>query len=384
MKLPTHIDTYPTRSGRERVSLTALLLAAALTLSACATLRPVTVSLPALQNSEAVVQIPDVDVLAVSPAMEEFLDQYVVSYRNLDTRLDLLTLAVVENGVLGFDYNDARTSTAEQTFSSRSGNCISHANMLIALARRAGLDAHYQEVVIQPEWSSRENTLLISKHVNVVVTSPRNSFQVDVSGTEASRHTRRKILSDRDAKAMYFNNLGAAALIENDLATAYAFMVKAIDTAPQVADSWINLGVVFSRNQQFAEAEMSLKTALQIDPYEYSAMNNLYAIYVTQEKLDAAKKWKKRVENYRRKNPYYLLMLSEKALEQSQFEESTKLLKRAIRKKENDHRLHFALAKTQFLAGNKTAADSSLLRARELAPKGLDYTLPPDQLIDKD
>ncbi len=79
-------------------------------------------------------------------------------------------------------------------------------------------------------------------------------------------------------------------------------------------------------------------------------------------------------------------MLSDEALEQARFEESIRLLQRAIRKKKNDHMLHFALAKTQYLSGERAAAEGSLIRARELAPANMIayYGLPLDELIAKE
>ena len=47
------------------------------------------------------------------------------------------------------------------------------------------------------------------------------------------------------------------------------------------------------------------------------------------------------------------------------------MLRSAIRKKKDDHKLHFALAKSQYLSGELTAAEDSLLRARELAPEDM-------------
>ncbi len=75
--------------------------------------------------------------------------------------------------------------------------------------------------------------------------------------------------------------------------------------------------------------------------------------------------------------------MSDEALEQANFEESANLLRRAIEKKEDEHLLHFALAKTQYLSGEKAAAQSSLDRARELAPEGMlaHYSRPLQELV---
>ena len=59
------------------------------------------------------------------------------------------------------------------------------------------------------------------------------------------------------------------------------------------------------------------------------------------------------------------------------------LLNRAIRKKDNDHLLHYALAKSLYLSGEEDAALDSMQRARELAPQDMlaYYERPLDELI---
>ena len=174
-------------------------------------------------------------------------------------------------------------------------------------------------------------------------------------------------------------------MIENDLPTAYAYMKKAIETEPLLADSWVNLSVVFGRNEQLDDAISVLQTALDIDGSQLSAMSNLYQVYIEQGNLQAAEKLENRVERYRRDNPYYLLHLSDEALALNQYEESTKLLQRAIKKKDDDHQLHFALAKTQYLSGEAMAAENSLSRARELAPRDMMayYERPLGELVEE-
>jgi tetratricopeptide (TPR) repeat protein len=359
------------------------LLTATLVLGACAYQRPTNLNPPRLQYDGPAMQVADVDVLALSPEMENFLERYILIYSDKHTRLTLLMNAASGNGMLGFNYDDAFTLTAAEAFEARVGNCIGFANMMIALSRAAGLEARYQEVFKQPEWSSRNDTVLLVKHINVILESAGYTYVMDVSGLRIRPSVRRRTINDNYAKALYLNNIGVESLIENDLPTAYAYMSKAIETEPLLADSWVNLGVVLGRNEQLDDAATALQNALGIDNYEYSAMSNLYEIYLTQENFAAAAELEEKVERYRQKNPYYLLQLSEEALLEARFEESMELLERAIKKKDNDHQLYFAMAKTQYLSGEIEAAQDSLLRARELAPESMltHYHRPLDELI---
>jgi tetratricopeptide (TPR) repeat protein len=363
-----------------------MLLAGMLMLAGCASQTPKNLTPPLFLHDGPEVQVTDVDILAITPAMEAFLERYILDYSNSQTRLNLLATAVTSSGVLGFDYEDSRTLSAAEAFESRSGNCLGFANMMIALARRAGLRANYEEVLRRPVWASREDTVLVMKHIVVVMESHNNSYVMDVSGLEISPHADRRIVDDSYAKALYLNNIGTDALLDNDLPTAYAYMVKAIETQPLLTDSWVNMGVVLGRNEQLDDAKTVLQKALLIDPYEYSAMSNLYEIYVEQGDLVAAQEYKSKVDRYRSRNPYYLLHLSNEALETNRYDESISLLERAIRKKEDDHLLHFAMAKTQYLSGATIAAEYSLDRARKLAPQNMvvHYRRPLNVLIAED
>ena len=362
-----------------------LVLAAVLVLAACAALPPWNVTPPPLRYAGPEVQVDDVDVLAVSPAMREFLERYVLEYPSAQTRLELLTLAITSSGVLNFKYDDSLTLTAAEAFEARSGNCLGFANMMVALARAAGLDAHYQEVFIRPEWSDYEDdTVLLFNHVNVVIETQRMSWVVDVSGVTIRPTERRRIIEDRYAKALYLNNIAVESLLVNDLPTAYAYMRKSIESDATATDPWVNLGVLYGRNDQLDDAAFAFNRALAIDGEEHSAMSNLYEVYVEQGKLDLAEQIEARVERYRRNNPYYLLKLSDQALANRQYRESIDLLKSAIKKKDDDYKLHFALAKTQYLSGELAAAQESLSRARELAPADVvaQYDKPLKELVD--
>jgi len=359
------------------------LLAVMLMLGACASQQSRNPTPPPLLNSGPEVQVSDVDVLAISPEMVEFLERYVLKYSGMHTRQYLLMNSIMPNGVLGYEYDASLTLTAKESFKRRAGNCIGFANMMIALARRAGLKAEYQEVLRRPEWSSHEDTVLLIKHINVLIYGPSYTYVVDVSGIKMNPNMRRRVIKDKQAKALYLNNIGAVALLDNDLPTAHAYLSRAIETEPKITDPWVNLGVVFGRNDQLDDAAMALERAMEIDISEHSAMSNLYEVYLAQENLEAAEILQAKVEKYRNSNPYYLLKLSEEALAQAQFEESTRLLRRAIRKKRDDHLLHFALAKTQYLSGETEKAESSLSRARKLAPGYLSgyYDQPLDKLV---
>jgi tetratricopeptide (TPR) repeat protein len=357
-----------------------------LVLGACGS-APVRDAAPApLVQHHAVAMAEEVDVLAVSLPMRQFLEHYVLPYEDPRTRLSLLNLAVTDKGVLGFHYNPAQTLTAAEAFQRRSGNCVSFANLFVALAREAGLEARYQEVFLEPEWSSRDDTLIRAKHINVLVKAGRRSYMIDVSGEDVSWGSNRRSLSDEQAEAMYFNNLGADALIRGDFADAYALFLRAVETEPDTPDAWSNLGVLYGRNGQTLDAEGAYLEALRLNDGELAAMGNLHDLYFEQGRLAEAAKLERRVGAYRRENPYYLLALSEEAMAAGELAEAGALLRRAIEHKPEEHLMYFAQARLEYLSGNIEAAETSLKRARELAPPDMlrEYQRPLEELVWRD
>jgi len=238
------------------------------------------------------------------------------------------------------------------------------------MARGRGLKAWYQEVEIPPNWSSTKSTLLISMHVNVVLQGRRDEWVVDISGENVSASRKIRRISDQAALAQHYNNLGSDALIEEDLVSAYAWYLKAIQTAPRLPYLWSNLGVVYNRNAQTEDARQAYLQALEIDPGHSNAANNLFLMYQQEGNLAAAQKLQAQVDRHRRKNPYYLYLLSSQEAAEGNYEKSAAMLRKAIRINEKEYRFHYQLARLQELRGDRDAAQASLHRALELAPDG--------------
>jgi len=305
----------------------------------------------------------------ISPEMVDFLDEFVTQNQGKTKTAWELVWAVTDPNVRMFAYDPGLTLPPVETFRRQSGNCLSYSAMLMMMARHLGLKASYQEVEIPQQWNSENNTLLVSMHINVVIEGDREgSWIVDVSGRAESRSRLQRRIKDPAVLAQYYNNLGADALANEELGKAYAYISKAIDTDPQLHYLWSNLGVVYSRNEQLEDATNAYLTALKIDSGSSMAANNLYLIYEKTGNIAAAQSLEKRVERNRKKNPYYLSHQSELAYEEGRFEESQKLLEKAVRLHDGEYRFHYQLARALVVQGKRSEALASLQRAIELAP----------------
>jgi tetratricopeptide (TPR) repeat protein len=313
---------------------------------------------------------PDFDDLSeVTPEMAAFMDLYVPSSMPIRERTWQLAYLAIDPYVVGFKYDPALTLPPAETFRQRRGNCLSFSLMLVAMARYAGVSARFQEVALEPEYSSINDTFVNSRHINVQLGRGQEVYVIDVSGEVFNERMRTRSVSDQEAAAQYYNNLGVEGLLDGDLPRAFARFRQALLTDPGIAYVWSNLGVVYNRNRQVADAEAAYRRAMSTRLGDDIAANNLYVIYQQEGRAADAAKLENRVERHRQRNPYYLAMLASEALESQKYEDAISLLKRSIKIQAEEYRFHGALAQAQYLAGDYEKALSSLDTARALAPE---------------
>jgi Flp pilus assembly protein TadD len=335
-------------------------------LSGCAAPREIALEVATLAN-QPVYPVADPDILALTPAMLEFLEKAVGADVPRSQRPVRLARATLGAGELGFSYEPLLTLTAADAFEKRSGNCLAFSNLFIAMARHLGLDAWYQEVPLPPQWSDVDGVWLVNLHVNAVVAARNGFWIVDVSGEQVFDNKESRRLTDAEAHGLYLNNLGAEALLAHDLPRAYAYLRKALGVAPKLPHAWSNLGVAYDRNGQVADAIRAYQLALRYDPVESRAADNLFRVYEREGNLQASAKLRRRVESRRRRNPYYQHQLARQALTEQRYEEASRFLRRAIALNDEDYRFHYDLARSLALQGDTDAARKSLERARDLA-----------------
>lgn len=323
--------------------------------------------IPELKNQPEY-DLPDIDMLAMSAEMKQFVKQHAREDSRSEPSAWALAFATMSPDVLRFQYDPQITLPADSAFHEGMGNCLTFSAMIIAMAREAGLEAYFQEVEIQPEWSNVNDTMLVSKHVNAVIYQKQRKYTVDVSRRKSKTDDRTRRLSDTEAQAQYYNNLGAEALIDGNTALAYAYFRKALELDHRLDYIWSNIGVILRRNGQTDEAVFAYRTALQLDPHQAVGLSNLYVIYTEDGDIEAAAELQARVEKIQRKNPWYVQSLAETAIEEQRYPEAVTLAKQAVRMDGDEYRLHYTLARSQYLAGNASLAQESLERARELAP----------------
>ncbi len=312
--------------------------------------------------------MPDPRILETDETMRAFVAEHVGNAKSGREKMRRLLKGMFETGLLSLDYNQVATKTAKQTFYDRVGNCISFTNLFVALGREAGLRVSYQTVDIPPIWFTESDLIILNNHINVLVNSKFDGrVVVDFNVPEFKGNYDTYVVSDTHAVALYYNNLAMEALTNDDLATSFRYLKKAILLDPEIAGPWVNLGVLYSRNDLPDYARAAYRRGLDLDSDNRSAMTNMAALYRSLGKTKAANHYSRRIQAYQKRNPYFHFSRAQYSFENDNIEEALKSVNRAIKLKKNEHQFHFLAGLIDLRLGNHEKALASFVEARDLA-----------------
>lgn len=306
-------------------------------------------------------------VLEVNAEMEAFAAAHVDRTAGRARRLRQLTAALVDATTFGLEY-DETTRTAAATFRARRGNCLSFSSMFVAMARHVGLDAHFQEVDTPPDWSQKDETFVLNRHVNVLVDlGPEGEQMVDFNlGDFRTSYDRRRIPDSR-ALAHHCNNLAVQRMQEGDTAAALSSFRRATEHDPGFSPAWTNLGTLYLRHGHVAHAEAAYLRGLTADQRDFVAMSSLARLYERQGNPARAGNYGRRVSSHRERNPYYRLQLARAAFLAADYDAAIRHLEYAIRSKNNEDQFYFLLGFSYLRKGDEQAARRWLARAEDVA-----------------
>ena len=191
---------------------------------------------------------PEIDPLYISADITAMLDRLLAKNDSPALRIAKIQTLLFNEGYLNLQYSESQTLTADEVFRSRRGNCLSAMNLYIAMARYAGIDAAFQTVSVRPEWNRRGELLILSRHINASGSlGYKRKYIVDFTPEIQLQQLTAKPVSDLYARALFFNNLGAEALVSDDLERALEYFKNALFLKPDLAIAWNNIGAAFNR-----------------------------------------------------------------------------------------------------------------------------------------
>jgi Flp pilus assembly protein TadD len=290
----------------------------------------------------------------------------------------IIDLIFSEKKGLGFTYQPRPTLTAAQAVEARAGNCLSLVNLVVSIARSAGIDAEYVEVEDFETFYRHQRTIVRTTHVIGGVEISGRMTYIDFLPRRPKPYRRLRIISDRRAAALFYNALAAEAVLSEDLELAEQLFQDAFAVDNDAADTWNNYAILQRRRGELEAAIHSLERAHQLEPRSLPPIENLAGMYRRAGQLDEAARYEEMARKEKTKNPYFLLQQALDDLRDGNLEEAEKQLQRARRIEPDEPEIFLALGRVELGKGNRRAADRLFEQARkksEPRPEGFQALL---------
>ena len=205
---------------------------------------------------------------------------------------------------------------------------------------------------------------MVRLHVNTLVTLVGGGeYMVDIDPLPSRDIAGTQKMSDADAQALYHSNIAMDALAEEDLEQAWLHGVRALQISPHVPHLWVNLGAIYRMAGQHREAESSYLYALQLDPWDRSAMNNLVVLYQIEGRDEDRDYWEVRVAHYRDGNPYYHAWLGDKAADDGDWAVALQHYEEAVERLPDDSQLLYTTGLIHYRLDQLQEASTYIKRA---------------------
>ncbi len=277
---------------------------------------------------------------------------------------------------MGLSYSNSANSTASETFSNRTANCLSLSIMTYAMAEYAGLRPEFYVVDIPEYWVRRAGFDVLNGHINLrilplatpgAVVFFNAAIDVDFDPQDIRNNFPRKQISKQRALAMFYTNKGADALLRNSYSKAYAYFRAAAQTDPNYSSIWTNLGVLYRINDFNDAAERAYRHSLALDDNNWTAWENLAHLMKMTNREEEGKAILNRLERTRVDNPFYHLILGERAFENKEYAKAIKHYRDGWRLDHKRSQILFGLGKSYYAEGDINKAVHYLSLAARFA-----------------
>jgi Flp pilus assembly protein TadD len=255
-------------------------------------------------------------------------------------------------------------------------------NLYVAMARYAGLEASFQTVNVQPNWDRRGSLLVLSQHINATGKLAINSYYVvDFTPEIALQQLTARTVTDLDARALYFNNLGAEALIGERADEALVYFKNALFLDPELSIAWNNIGTTYNRLGNPTFAEYSYEMAFNTDNTNATSINNLAKFYRGTGNIRLAREYEFAIQRFNNRNPYYHYAQGAVEMQARDYEAARLSFRRALRLKELEPDFYIALASVYVALGDREEAQKMRDSAENLLVDNQQIYRPSDQKV---
>lgn len=284
-----------------------------------------------------------------------------------EERIGRLALALADPDVFGLRYDPTiLTGEAREIVDRGRAACVSLTALFVGLARANGLQVYFVDARGVQEFQVRGSLYLDLRHMVAGYGTPPRFRIVDFDRTLAP-DTKFRVLTDVQALARYYNNLGYEELHAERYDAAEDRFRTSMALDPGFAAAYNNLGVALMRQERYDEARAAFDEAMVRDPVYSSPLANAALMYERLDRPELAAEMRARAGPLKLRDPLWRLQQGKDAARAGD-------LARAVA----EFRAALSLDPDLVTARLRLAAAYEAMGDRRRAVRALDYVLARD------
>jgi Tfp pilus assembly protein PilF len=256
------------------------------------------------------------DIFKLTPSQQNTILSLVQEKQAKGMKLYKALEAVIKTNLNHFTYY-GETYNASTAMKLNKGNCMSLAVLTTAYAKLFDLELSYREVNTIPVFEKKDDVTLSSSHVQTIIydadfVEDKNSIYINkpsiiIDYFPSKSNRVGKLFDEATFTSMYYRNLAADALVEDDLEKAFMLAVKAYNYNKQNIEVINLLAVIHRRADDNKGAENIYKAGLQIEQSSLALISNYIMLLRKQQRYSEAKIYQEQLDQLDDPNPYHWL-----------------------------------------------------------------------------
>ncbi len=301
---------------------------------------------------------------AIDEQLREAVDQRVNPAGSQARRRDAVLDFVF--GSVDLQYELTPTRTAAQTFVAARGNCLSFVNLFVAVGRERRLNPFFVEVEDYQRWNYQDGVVVSRGHIVAGMYVDGELATYDFLPYRPKSYRDFQPITDLAATGHYYNNLGAEALMADDLDAAERWLEIAIRLTPDFDKAINNHGIVLLRRDRPGEAVRVYEQGLELHPENVPLLTNLVRAYQLQGESERAGELLDTLESMNQASPFFYVYRGDAALAAGDAVAALDYMRRALRVDSEIPEVHVGLARVYLATGKVREAKHHVERALRL------------------
>ncbi|MCI2283133.1 hypothetical protein L3081_06630 [Colwellia sp. MSW7] len=256
------------------------------------------------------------DIFKLTPYKESTILSLVQEKQAQGMKLHKALEAVFNTRLDNFTYY-GETYNASTAMRLNKGNCMSLAILTTAYAKLLGLKFSYREVSTIPVYKREHDIVLSSSHVQTIIydadfVEDKNTVYISKPGIvidyfPSKNNKVGKYFNEATFTSMYYRNLAADALVEDDLVKAFLLTEKAYNYNKQNVEVINLLAVIHRRAGDIKGAENIYKAGLQLEQSSLALISNYIMLLRKEQRYTEAQSYQAQLDQLDDPNPYHWL-----------------------------------------------------------------------------